>query len=100
MNFARRMRRFWRGFRINTDKMNRKKRAARENGGTLFWDLKNPPSCGIIDNKSGCGAAGSAGGLGVPWRYPGQGKVKRRKALQRLRLLDFPRLQKTAQKRF
>ena len=28
--------------------------------------------------------------LGVPWRYPGHGKVKRRKALRRLRLWDFP----------
>lgn len=34
-------------------------------------------------------AVGSAPGLGVPWRYPGQGKVKRRKALRRLRLRDF-----------
>ena len=38
-------------------------------------------------------------GLGVPWRYPGRGIVKRRKALQHLRLLDFPRLPKAAQKR-
>ena len=30
--------------------------------------------------KSGISAVGSAGGLGVPWRYPGQGKAKRRKA--------------------
>ena len=37
--------------------------------------------------------------LGVPWRYPGRGIVKRRKALQHLRLLDFPRLPKAAQKR-
>ena len=35
-------------------------------------------------------------GLGVPWRYPGQGKAKRRKALQHLRLLDFLRLLKAA----
>ena len=35
-------------------------------------------------------------GLGVPWRYPGQGKAKRRKALQRLRLRDFPWLPKAA----
>ena len=35
-------------------------------------------------------------GLGVPWRYPGQGKVKRRKALRRLRLRGFLRLPKTA----
>ena len=35
----------------------------------------------------------------VPWRYPGRGKAKRRKALRRLRLLDLPRLPKTAQKR-
>ena len=39
-------------------------------------------------------AEGSDIGLGVPWRYPGQGKVKRRKALQHLRLRDFPRLPK------
>ena len=39
-------------------------------------------------------------GLGVPWRYPGQVMAKRRKALRRLRLWDFPRLQKAAQKRF
>ena len=37
-------------------------------------------------------------GLGAPWLYPGQGGAKRRKALQRLRLRDFPRLPKTAQK--
>ena len=35
-------------------------------------------------------------GLGVAWRYPGQGKVKRRKALRRLRLRGFLRLPKTA----
>lgn len=34
--------------------------------------------------------------LGVPWRYPGQVMVKRRKALRRLRLLDFTRLLKVA----
>ena len=39
---------------------------------------------------------GIALGLGVPWRYPGQGKVKRRKALRCLRLRDFPRLLKAA----
>ena len=49
---------------------------------------------------SGCSAVGSAPALGVPWRYPGQVMAKRRKALQHLRLRDFPRLQKTAQKRF
>ena len=32
--------------------------------------------------------------LGVPWCYPGRGKVKRRKALRRLCLRDFPRLPK------
>lgn len=37
--------------------------------------------------------------LGVPWRYPGQVMAKRRKALRRLRLWDFPRLQKAAQNR-
>ena len=47
-------------------------------------------------NTTGCGAVGSAGGLGVPWRYPGRGKVKRRKALRRLRLRGFLRLPKTA----
>ena len=30
--------------------------------------------------KSGISAVGSAPALGVPWRYPGQGKAKRRKA--------------------
>jgi len=49
--------------------------------------------------KSGISAVGSALALGVPWRYPGHGKVKRRKALRHGRLLDFSRLQKTAQKR-
>ena len=39
---------------------------------------------------------GSDIGLGVPWPYPGQGKVKRRKALRRLRLWDLDRLPKTA----
>ena len=33
-------------------------------------------------HQSGCGAAGSARSLGVPWRYPGRGKSKRRKSLQ------------------
>ena len=47
---------------------------------------------------SGCSAVGSAPALGVPWRYPGQGKAKRRKAFWRLRLRDFPRLPKAAQK--
>ena len=41
-------------------------------------------------------AVGSAPALGVPWLYPGRGKVKRRKALRRLRLRDFTRLPKTA----
>ena len=49
---------------------------------------------------SGCSAVGSAPALGVPWLYPGRGKAKRRKALQRLRFRDFPRLPKAAQKRF
>ena len=44
-------------------------------------------------------AVGSAPALGVPWRYPGQDKVKRRKALQRLRSRSFPRLPKAAQTR-
>ena len=48
----------------------------------------------------GCGAVGSAPALGVPWRYPGQGKVKRRKVLRHLHLRGFTRLSKTAQKRF
>ena len=46
-----------------------------------------------------CSVVGSTRDLGVPWRYPGRGIVKRRKALQHLRLLDFPRLPKAAQKR-
>ena len=54
----------------------------------------------LNNQKSGISAVGSALALGVPWPYPGRGKAKRRKALQRLRLLDFPRLPKTAQKRF
>ena len=37
--------------------------------------------------------------LGVLWRYPGQGKAKRRKALRHLRFWDFPRLLKATQKR-
>lgn len=37
--------------------------------------------------------------LGVPWLCPGQGMAKCRKVLQHLRLLDFPRLPKAAQKR-
>jgi len=48
---------------------------------------------------SGYSEVGIALGLGVPWRYPGQSKAKRRKALRRLRLRDFPRLQKAAQNR-
>ena len=32
-------------------------------------------------NISGCSAVGSALALGVPWRYPGLSKSKRRKAL-------------------
>ena len=48
---------------------------------------------------SGYSEVGIAPGLGVPWRYPGQGKAKRRKALRHLRLRDFPRLPKAAQKR-
>ena len=46
-----------------------------------------------------CSVVGSTRDLGVPWRYPGRGKVKRRKALRRLHLRDFPRLQKAAQNR-
>ena len=48
---------------------------------------------------SGYSEAGIAPGLGVPWRYPGRVRAKRRKALRRLRLRDFPRLLKAAQKR-
>ena len=48
---------------------------------------------------TGYSEVGIAPGLGVPWQYPGQGKAKRRKALQHLRLWDFPRLLKAAQKR-
>jgi hypothetical protein len=48
---------------------------------------------------SGYSEVGIALGLDVPWRYPGRGKAKRRKALQRLRFRDFPRLPKAAQKR-
>ena len=31
--------------------------------------------------RDSCCAAGSVHVLGVPWRYPGQGEAKRRKAL-------------------
>ena len=48
----------------------------------------------IKNSITGCSAVGSAPALGVPWRYPGQGKVKRRKALRHLRSRDFPRLPK------
>ena len=48
---------------------------------------------------TGCSAVGIAPALGVPWRYPGRDREKRRKALWRLRLRDFPRLLKAAQKR-
>jgi len=48
---------------------------------------------------SGYSEVGIAPGLGVPCRYPGRGKVKRRKALRRLHLRDFLRLQKAAQNR-
>ena len=54
---------------------------------------------GIISRRkrtTGYSEDGIAPALGVPWRYPGQGKAKRRKALQRLRLRDFPRLPKAA----
>ena len=49
-----------------------------------------------VCNISGCSAVGSAPALVVPWRYPGQDKVKRRKALRCLHLLDFLRLLKAA----
>ena len=42
------------------------------------------------EKVSGYSEVGIALDLGVPWRYPGQGKAKRRKALRRLRLWDFP----------
>ncbi len=45
---------------------------------------------------SGYSEVGIAPGLGTPWRYPGQGIVKRRKALQHLRLWDFLQLLKAA----
>ena len=53
----------------------------------------------IKNSITGCSAVGSAPALGVPWRYPEQGKAKRCKALWHLRLWDFHRLPKTAQKR-
>ena len=43
-----------------------------------------------------CSVVGSTRDLGVPWRYPEQDKAKRRKALRRLHLRDFPRLLKAA----
>jgi len=48
------------------------------------------PQLWYTEKVSGYSEVGIAPGLGVPWRYPGQGKVKRRKALQHLRLRDFP----------
>jgi len=67
----------------------------------LPTDTKNllfPSPHGIMQKNriSGYSAVGSAPALGVPWPYPGQGKVKRRKALRRLRLWDLDRLPKTA----
>ncbi len=47
---------------------------------------------------SGYSEVGSAPALGVPWLYPGQGIVKRRKALWHLHLLVLPQLLKAAQK--
>ena len=50
--------------------------------------------------KEGAGplAESSDIGLGVPWRYPGRIRAKRRKALQHGRLLVLPQLLKAAQK--
>lgn len=48
------------------------------------------------EKVSGYSEVGIALDLGVPCRYPGQGKAKRRKALQHLRLWDFFRLLKAA----
>ena len=45
--------------------------------------------CKLRNSISGCSAAGSAGGLGVPYLYPRRGKPKRRKALQRLHLRNL-----------
>ena len=62
----------------------------------LVWE--NTPSR-IKNSITGCSAVGSAPALGVPWLCPGQGMAKCRKVLQHLRLRDFTRLPKTAQKR-
>lgn len=85
-----------------TSNATRSKRAVRlcfwgTRSGLLYWNSQDWQS--KKSNISGCSAVGSAPALGVPWRYPGRGIVKRRKALQHLRLLDFPRLPKAAQKR-
>jgi len=63
------------------------------------FSLPFHPQLWYTEKVSGYSEVGIAPGLGVPWRYPGRGIVKRRKALQHLRLLDFPRLPKAAQKR-
>ena len=45
--------------------------------GALLREDPSPSNHSI----SGYSEVGIAPGLGVPWRYPGQGKAKRRKAL-------------------
>lgn len=61
----------------------------------IVW-IFSTSSIFILTSKT---AAAKGCPLGVPWRYPGRGKVKRRKALRHLHLQDFTRLPKTAQKR-
>ena len=60
------------------------------------FSLPIHPQLWYTEKVSRYSEVGSAPALGVPWRYPGRGKVKRRKALQYLRLLDFTRLLKVA----
>ena len=55
---------------------------------------------GIISRRkrtTGYSEDGIAPALGVPWRYPGRDKAKRRKALQRLHLRDLGSLLKRAE---
>ena len=60
------------------------------------FSLPFHPQLWYTEKVSGYSEVGIALDLGVPWRYPGHGKTKRRKALQHLRLRDFPRLPKAA----
>ena len=72
MNSARQMPKSLRGCKNNTDE---KECVLSENGRHAFFgqrsgkkSLKNAPACDIIAQESGCGAVGSAGGLGPSGR--------------------------------